>query len=151
MMSMWAKLETEYEFAKDVSEFDTLAEYKEEIKKNLTEKKETEAKKTKEDEAIQKIIDKSKMDLPEAMIETQCETMVEEFAQRIAQSGLTMEQYLQFSGMEADKLKEYMGDAEKESMKKDLAITKAVDLIMDNVKERAKAKKKADAEESTEE
>ena len=135
------------------------------------------------------------MDLPEAMIETQCETMVEEFAQRIAQSGLTMEQYLQFSGMtvdqlkdqvrpeattriqsslvleqiakeenievtdadidaevekmakaygmEADKLKEYMGDAEKESMKKDLAITKAVDLIMDNVKERAKAKKKA--------
>ena len=51
-------------------------------------------------------------------------------------------------GMEADKLKEYMGDAEKESMKKDLAITKAVDLIMDNVKERAKAKKKADAEES---
>lgn len=143
------------------------------------------------------------MDLPEAMIETQCETMVEEFAQRIAQSGLTMEQYLQFSGMtvdqlkdqvrpdattriqsslvleqiakeenievtdadidaevekmakaygmEADKLKEYMGDAEKESMKKDLAITKAVDLIMDNVKERAKAKKKSDAEESTEE
>ena len=191
------------EFASEVSEFDTLAEYKEEIKKNLTEKKETEAKKTKEDEAIQKIIDKSKMDLPEAMIETQCETMVEEFAQRIAQSGLTMEQYLQFSGMtvdqlkdqvrpeattriqsslvleqiakeenievtdadidaevekmakaygmEADKLKEYMGDAEKESMKKDLAITKAVDLIMDNVKERAKAKKKADAEESTEE
>ena len=191
------------EFASEVSEFDTLAEYKEEIKKNLTEKKETEAKKTKEDEAIQKIIDKSKMDLPEAMIETQCETMVEEFAQRIAQSGLTMEQYLQFSGMtvdqlkdqvrpeattriqsslvleqiakeenievtdadidaevekmakaygmEADKLKEYMGDAEKESMKKDIAITKAVDLIMDNVKERAKAKKKADAEESTEE
>ena len=191
------------EFAQDAAGVDTLAEYKEEIKKNLTEKKETEAKKTKEDEAIQKIIDKSKMDLPEAMIETQCETMVEEFAQRIAQSGLTMEQYLQFSGMtvdqlkdqvrpeattriqsslvleqiakeenievtdadidaevekmakaygmEADKLKEYMGDAEKESMKKDIAITKAVDLIMDNVKERAKAKKKADAEESTEE
>ena len=186
--------ELDDEFAQDAAGVDTLAEYKEEIKKNLTEKKETEAKKTK---------DKSKMDLPEAMIETQCETMVEEFAQRIAQSGLTMEQYLQFSGMtvdqlkdqvrpeattriqsslvleqiakeenievtdadidaevekmakaygmEADKLKEYMGDAEKESMKKDLAITKAVDLIMDNVKERAKAKKKADAEESTEE
>ena len=195
--------ELDDEFAQDAACVDTLAEYKEEIKKNLTEKKETEAKKTKEDEAIQKIIDKSKMDLPEAMIETQCETMVEEFAQRIAQSGLTMEQYLQFSGMtvdqlkdqvrpeattriqsslvleqiakeenievtdgdidaevekmakaygmEADKLKEYMGDAEKESMKKDIAITKAVDLIMDNVKERAKAKKKADAEESTEE
>ena len=195
--------ELDDEFAQDVSEFDTLAEYKESLKKNLEEKKENEAKRTKEDEAVQKIIDKSKMDLPEAMIDTQCETMVEEFAQRIAQSGLTMEQYLQFSGMtvdqlkeqvrpeattriqsslvleqiakeenievtdadidaevekmakaygmEADKLKEYMGDAEKESMKKDLAITKAVDLVMDNVKERAKAKKKADAEESTEE
>ncbi len=197
--------ELDDEFAQDVAGVDTLAEYKEEIKKNLTEKKENEAKKTKEDEAIQKIIDKSKMDIPEAMIETQCETMIDEFAQRIAQSGLSMEQYLQFSGMtveqlkeqvkpeatsriqsslvleqiakdenievsdadvdaeiekmasaygmEADKLKEYMGDAQKESMKKDIAITKAVELIMDNVKERAKAKKKADAtkKESTEE
>ena len=197
--------ELDDEFAQDVSEFDTLAEYKEDLKKQLVEKKEVEAKKTKEDEAIQKIIDKSKMDIPEAMIETQCESMVEEFAQRIAQSGLSMEQYLQFSGMtvdqlkeqvrpeattriqsslvleqiakeenieisdeevdeevekmaaaygmEADKLKEYMGEAEKKSMKSDLAITKAVELIMENVKERAKAKskKEKDAEASTEE
>ncbi len=197
--------ELDDEFAQDVSEFDTLAEYKEDLKKKLVEKKEVEAKKTKEDEAIQKIIDKSKMDIPEAMIETQCESMVEEFAQRIAQSGLSMEQYLQFSGMtvdqlkeqvrpeattriqsslvleqiakeenieisdeevdaevekmaaaygmEADKLKEYMGEAEKKSMKSDLAITKAVELIMENVKERAKAKskKEKDAEASTEE
>ena len=190
--------ELDDEFAQDAAGVDTLAEYKEEIKKNLTEKKETEAKKTKEDEAIQKIIDKSKMDLPEAMIETQCETMVEEFAQRIAQSGLSMDQYLQFSGltvdglkeqvrpealtriqsslvleqiakeenievsdadvdaeiekmaknygMEADKLKEYMGEGEKESMKRELAITKAVELIMDNIKERAKAKTKKEKE-----
>ena len=181
------------DFASDKGH-DTLAEYKEEVKKNLVEKKEEEAKRTKEDEAIQKIIDKSKMDIPEAMIKTQCETMVEEFAQRIAQSGLTMEQYLQFSGitvdqlmeqvkpeattriqsslvleaivkaenievsdeemdaeiekmaknygMEADKLKEYMGDAQKDSMKREMSITKAVELIMDNVKERAKAKSK---------
>ena len=58
-------------------------------------------------------------------------------------------------GMEADKLKEYLGDAEKESIKRDLAVTKAVDLIMENVKERAKAKtkkeKEAEAEEGTEE
>lgn len=188
------------DFASDKGH-DTLAEYKEEVKKNLVEKKEEEAKRTKEDEAIQKIIDKSKMDIPEAMIKTQCETMVEEFAQRIAQSGLTMEQYMQFSGitvdqlmeqvkpeamtriqstlvleaivkeenieisdeeldteiekmaqgygMEVDKLKEYMGDAQKESMKREMAITKAVELIMANIKERAKAKKKtetADAE-----
>lgn len=191
------------EFAQDVSEFDTLAEYKEDVKKRLTEQKENEAKRTKEDEAIQKIIDKSEMELPEAMIETQCENMVNEFAQRIAQSGLSMEQYMQFSGltieklkeqvrpeaetriksslvleqiakeenievteedidaevtkmaaaygMEADKLKEYMGDAEKESMKRDISVTKAVALIMDNVKERAKAKskKEKEAEEKT--
>ena len=81
--------ELDDEFAQDVSEFDTLAEYKESLKKNLEEKKENEAKRTKEDEAVQKIIDKSKMDIPEAMIDTQCETMIEEFAQRIAQSGLS--------------------------------------------------------------
>lgn len=190
------------EFASEVSEKETLAEFKEEIKERLAQAKEAEAKAQKEEEAIQKIIEKSKMDIPEAMIETQCETMLDEFAQRITQSGLSFEQYLQFSGtdvnglkeqvrpeavkriqsslvleqiakeenievsdadidaeiekmavaygMEADKLKEYMGEAEKKSMKSDLAITKAVELIMDNVKERAKAKKK-DAEEATEE
>lgn len=190
--------ELDDEFAQDVSEFDTLAEYKEDVRKRLTEQKENEAKRTKEDEAIQKIIDKSEMELPEAMIETQCENMVNDFAQRIAQSGLSMEQYMQFSGltieklkeqvrpeavtriksslvleqiakeenievtdadidaevekmaasygMEADKLKEYMGDAEKESMKRDISVTKAVDLIMENVKERAKAKSKKEKE-----
>lgn len=190
--------ELDDEFAQDVSEFDTLAEYKEEVKNRLTTQKENEAKRTKEDEAIQKIIDKTEIDIPEAMLETQCENMLNEFAQRIQQSGLSMEQYMQFSGltveklkeqvrpeaetrirsslileqiakdekievtdeeldaevekmaaqygMEADKLKEYMGDAEKESMKRDLAVTKAVDLIMENVKERAKAKTKKDKE-----
>ena len=184
------------EFASEVSEKETLAEFKEEIKERLAQAKEAEAKAQKEEEAIQKIIEKSKMDIPEAMIETQCETMLDEFAQRITQSGLSFEQYLQFSGtdvnglkeqvrpeavkriqsslvleqiakeenievsdadidaeiekmaaaygMEADKLKEYMGEAEKESMKKDLAITKAVDLVMENAKERAKAKSKKD-------
>lgn len=195
------------EFAQDVSEFNTLEEYKEDLKKHLEVQKEDEAKRTKEDEAIQKIIDKSTMEIPEAMIKTQCENMVNEFAQRLAQSGLSMEQYMQFSGltldkleeqvrpeaetriksslvleqiakdenievseeeidaeiekmakaygMEADKLKEYMGDAEKESMKRDISVTKAVDLVMENVKERAKAKtkkeKEAEAEENAEE
>ena len=193
------------EFAQDASEFDTLEEYKADLKKHLEEQKENDAKRTKEDEAIQKIIDKSSMDIPEAMLDTQCENMINEFAQRIAQSGLSMEQYMQFSGltldklkeqvrpeaetriksslvleqiakdenievsedeinaeiekmaaqygMEADKLKEYLGEDEKESIKRDLSVTKAVDLIMENVKERAKAKtkKEKEAEEATEE
>lgn len=192
--------ELDDEFAQDVSEFDTLAEYREDLKKTLTETKETEAKRTKEDEAIKKIVDKSSMEIPDAMIDTQVESMIDEFAQRIAQQGISFEQYMQFSGatmdklkdqvrpdaisriqsslvleqiakeenievtdadvdaeiekmaaaygMEADKLKEYMGDAEKESMKMDIAIQKAVDLIMENVKERAKAKKKEEAAEA---
>ena len=94
------------EFASEVSEFDTLAEYKEDLRKHLEVEKENEAKRTKEDEAIKKIIDKSTMEIPEAMIDTQCENMVNEFAQRIAQSGLSMEQYMQFSGMTIDGLKE---------------------------------------------
>ena len=96
--------ELDDEFAQDVSEFDTLAEYRESVKKRLEEQKQEEARRTKEDEAIQKIIARSKMDIPDAMIETQCETMLDEFAQRIAQSGLSMEQYLQFSGLTVDAL-----------------------------------------------
>ena len=94
------------EFAQDVSEFDTLDAYKEDLKKHLEVEKENDAKRTKEDEAIKKIIEKSSMDIPEAMIETQCENMINEFAQRIQQSGLSMDQYMQFSGMTLDKLKE---------------------------------------------
>ena len=191
------------EFASDVSEFETLAEYKEDLKKQLEEKKAEEAKREQEDEAIAAIVEASEMEIPEAMIQTQCEDMVNEFAQRLAQSGLTMEQYMQFSGqtvdklmeqvrpeaetriktslvleeivkaekievsdedvnaeiekmasmygMEADKLKEYMGENEKNSMKRDLGITKAVEFIMANVKEKAKAKaKKEDAAEVAE-
>ena len=189
------------EFVQDVSEFDTMAEYREDVKKKLVERKENAAKGTKEDEAIQKIIDKSKMEIPEAMIDMQAENMIEEFAQRIASQGMSFEQYLQFSGMTIDKLKEqvrpeavqriqsslvleqiakeenivatdedvdaevekmasmygmkaedlknYMGDSEKESMKRDIAVKKAVEFVMANVKERAKAKSKtaeADAE-----
>ena len=184
------------EFASDVSEFETLDEYKEDIKKQLEAKKAEEGKRAQEDEAIAAIVEKSTMDIPEAMIQTQCEDMVNEFAQRLAQSGLTMEQYMQFSGQTVDKLmeqvrpeaetrirtslvleaivkaegieateedvnaeiekmaamygmpveqvKEYVGA--DEGLKRQICITKAVDYIMANVKEKAKAKPKKDAE-----
>jgi len=186
------------EFVQDVSEFDTMAEYREDVKKKLQERKENAAKGTKEDEAIQKIIDKSKMEIPEAMIDMQAQGMIDEFAQRIAAQGMSFDQYLQFSGMTVDKLKEqvrpealqriqsslvleqiakeenieasdedvdaeiekmasmygmkaddlksYMGDSEKESMKRDIAVKKAVEFVMANVKERAKAKPKTTTE-----
>lgn len=190
--------ELDDEFAQDVSEFDTLAEYREDVRKQLAEAKEAEAKNTKTDEAIQKIVDKSSMEIPDAMLETQIDVMIDEFAQRIASQGLSFEQYMQFSGvtmdkmreqvkpeavsriqgslvleeiarvediqvseedlkaeiekmakaygMEAEKVSEFLSDTQKESMKKDISVQKAIDLIMDNVKERAKAKSKKEKE-----
>lgn len=179
--------ELDDEFAQDVSEYETLSEYKDSVKKGLQEQKENEAKRAKEDEALRSIIEASEMDIPDVMIETQCDAMMDEFVQRISWSGLTLEQYLQFSGatvdglreqmrpealsriqsslvleqiakeekieaseeemdaeikkmaerygMEADKLKENMGEAEKDSVKRDLKITKAIDLVMEHAVE----------------
>ena len=87
------------EFASEVSEFDTLAEYKEDIKKNLVAKKEEATKREKEDAVIEAIIADAKMDIPEAMIQTQQRQIVEDFAQRLQMQGLSIEQYFQFTGL----------------------------------------------------
>ena len=94
------------EFASEVSEFDTLDEYKADVRKNLEEKKASDAKNAKEDAVIKAIIEDSKMDIPEAMKETQKRQMIEEFAQRIQSQGLNFSQYMQFTGMTAEKLME---------------------------------------------
>ena len=90
--------ELDDEFASEVSEFDTLAEYKADVKKNLEERKAKDAKDAKEEAVIEAIIEASEMDIPEAMIETQQRQMIDEFAQRITMQGLSMEQYMQFTG-----------------------------------------------------
>ena len=179
--------ELDDDFAQDVSDFDTLAEYKEDLKKTISVRKENEAKAKKEDEAIAKIVETSKMDIPEAMINTQVNRMVEDFAQRLQQQGLTMDQYFQFTGMtaekmteelkpqalkriqtrlvleaivkaenieisdekideeiqkmaesykmEAEKLKEFMGENEKKQMKLDMAVQEAVTFLVENAVE----------------
>lgn len=96
--------ELDDEFAGEVSEFDTLAEYKEDIRKKLTEKKETEAKNKKEDAVIEAIIEDSDMEIPEAMIETQQRQTVDDYAQRLQMQGLSIEQYFQFTGLDYDKM-----------------------------------------------
>jgi trigger factor len=175
--------EADDDFAKDVSEFDTIAEYKADLQAKLEEKKENEAKAAKEDAIIEQIIEKATMDIPEAMIKTQVRRMVDDFAQRISSQGLSLEQYFQFTGldydklmeqmkpqalkriqsrlvleavaaaekieiadaemekeiadmasaykMEVDKLKELIGENEKEQMKSDLAVQAAVKLVVD--------------------
>ena len=94
------------EFAGEVSEFDTLEEYKADIKKKLEDKKAADAKAAKEDAVIDAIIEDAAMDIPEAMLATQQRQMVEDFAQRIQQQGLSIDQYFQFTGLTPDKFME---------------------------------------------
>ena len=100
--------ELDDEFAQDVSEFDTLAEYKEDIKKTLTEKKEADAKTAKENAVVDKVIENAEMDIPKAMIDAQVDQMVNDFAQRIQAQGLSLEQYLEYTGGTVDALNEQM-------------------------------------------
>ncbi|MBR6281158.1 MAG: trigger factor, partial [Lachnospiraceae bacterium] len=88
--------ELDDEYVQDISEFDTVDAYKEDVKKNIADRKEAQARRTKEEEAIAKIVDKSKMDIPDAMIDTQVNSMINEYANNMRQSGLSFEQYLQF-------------------------------------------------------
>ena len=90
--------ELDDDFAQDVSDFDTLEEYKADVRKKVEEKKAAEAKAKKEDAVIEKIIEGATMEVPDAMVETQAERMVDEFAQRLQMQGLSMDQYLQFTG-----------------------------------------------------
>ena len=93
--------EADDEFAQEISEFDTLAEFKEDIKKKLLESKEKELKQAKEDEVLAKVIETSEMDIPDAMVENEARQMVEDFAQRLQYQGMPFEQYLKYSGMTA--------------------------------------------------
>lgn len=180
--------ELDDEFASEVSEFDTLEELKADIKTKIKEQKNAEGKSAQQDQALDTIIAATEMDIPDAMVETEARQMVDSFGQRIQQQGLTMQQYMQFTGMdnekmleemrpqalkriqtrlvleaivaaenmvtsderldeeiakmaemysmEADQLKSYMGDAEKEQMKKDIAVEDAVQFILDNAVEK---------------
>lgn len=110
------------EFASEVSEFDTLAEYKEDVKKNLVEKKEEEAKNIKEEKVIEAIIADAQMDIPEAMIETQQRQMAEDFAQRIRMQGITIDQYFQFTGLTREALLEQMKPQAEQRIKSRLVL-----------------------------
>lgn len=173
--------ELDDDFAADVSEFDTLDEYKADIKATLQAKKEKAAKNEKEGKVIDKIIENASMEIPGPMIETQKEQMMNEFAQQISYQGLSIEQYFQFTGMTKEKfletatpeaerriksrlvleaiakaenievsedelndelkkmadmyqmdieqLTDLVGDAEKDAIKQDIAVQKAVDVV----------------------
>lgn len=102
------------EFASDVSEFETLKEYKASIKKNLTERRKEEAKREKENKVIEQVVENITVEIPEPMIDEQVRQMIQEFASRIQQQGIGIDQYMQMTGMTADALMAQMRpDAEK--------------------------------------
>ena len=175
--------ELDDDFAQDVSECDTLDAYKEEVKSKLVKTKEDDIKREKEDAVIEKIIENATMEIPEQMVDAQTRQMTQEFAQRLQSQGLSLEQYMLFTGltpqkmqeelkpqalkriqsrlvleavveaekieatqediekeienmakmyqMEADKLKELVGEEEKKQIALDMAVQKAVEFVVD--------------------
>ncbi len=106
--------EADDEFAQDVSEFDTIDEYKADVKKKLTESKEKSAKAAKEDAAIDKIVENTTFDIPGVMIDTQAEQMYDSFANRLQSQGLSMDMYLKYTGLDEEKMmKDIRPQAEK--------------------------------------
>ena len=123
--------EIDDEFASEVSEFETLEEYKKEVADKLKERKEADAKRAKEDEAVQKAVENASMEIPEAMIKTQASNMVNEFAQRMQMQGLTMDQYMQYTGTTRDQMEKQMEEQAKKRIEVRLtleAVVKAEDI-----------------------
>ncbi len=110
------------EFASDVSEFDTLAQYREDVKKNLQEQKEKDARRAREEAAVKAAVEASEMEIPEAMLETQQKQMVDEFAQRITMQGISMEQYLQITGSSYQQLVEQVKPQAEERVRSRLVL-----------------------------
>ena len=179
--------ELDDEFAQDVSEFETLDEYKKSIMDKLTERKQRSAKAAQENEAVDKVIAASEMDIPEAMIDSQVTSMYQDYARQLQSQGIPIDTYLQYMGtteekvksdmrpqalkqiqtrlvleevakaeslepndlrleeeidkiakqyqMETEKLKQSIGDFEREQMKKDIAVQEAITLILHIAKE----------------
>ena len=114
------------EFASEVSEFDTLEEYKADVKAKLTEEKVKEAKDAKEAAVIEAIVNDSEMEIPEAMLATQQRQMVDEFAQRIQMQGLSLDQYFQFTGSTYDKMIEQVKPQAEKRIKSRLVLEEIV-------------------------
>ena len=100
--------ELDDDFAAEVSEFETMAEYREDVKKKIAERKATEAKEKKEDAVIEAVIADSKMEIPDPMVDTQVRQMANDYAQRLSQQGLSLDQYFMFTGLTMDTFLEQM-------------------------------------------
>jgi len=114
--------ELDDEFAKDVSEFDTLEDYKKDLNKKIKERKENSAKAEKEQEALDKFVEKVEVNIPEPMIDEEVEKMVEEMSANLQYQGMSMDIYLQYMGMTLDQYKAQMRDSAARRIKLDLGL-----------------------------
>lgn len=140
--------ELDDEFASEVSECETMDAYRAEVKKNIKERKERTGKEKKENQAVDQAIENAQMDIPEAMIEFQVRQMADDFARRIQQQGLTVEQYFQFTGMTAEKMMEEMRPQAEKSIKTRLvleAIVKAENIEVSDERVEEELTKMAEA------
>ena len=140
--------ELDDEFASEVSECETMDAYRAEVKKNIKERKERTGKEKKENQAVDQAIENAQMDIPEAMIEFQVRQMADDFARRIQQQGLTVEQYFQFTGMTAEKMLEEMRPQAEKSIKTRLvleAIVKAENIEVSDERVEEELTKMAEA------
>lgn len=140
--------ELDDEFASEVSECETMDAYRAEVKKNIKERKERTGKEKKENQAVDQAIENAQMDIPEAMIEFQVRQMADDFARRIQQQGLTVEQYFQFTGMTAEKMMEKMRPQAEKSIKTRLvleAIVKAENIEVSDERVEEELTKMAEA------
>lgn len=145
--------ELDDDFACDVSEFDTLAEYREDVKKTLIREKEGEAKAEKEEKVIEAIIAEAQMDIPEAMLATQQRSMADDFAQRIQMQGISIDQYFQFTGLTKAALLEQLKPQAEQRIKTRLvleAVAKAENIEVSEEEYTAEIKKMAEAYQMTE-
>ncbi|MDO4976179.1 MAG: trigger factor [Eubacteriales bacterium] len=110
------------DFAQDHTEFDSLEEYKADIREKLTAGKEENAKRNMEEAAIEQVIENATVDIPEAMVEGEVDQMVEEFKQRVAYQGLSFEQYLQFTGSDINAFRDSMKEQAEKRVKVSLVL-----------------------------
>lgn len=116
------------EFASEVSDFDTLDEYKADIRKKLQEKKEQDAKVENENNVIEKVVENAQMELPQPMVDTQAREMVENYARRLQSQGLNINDYMKYTGMTPEKLMEQMRPEAEKRIKIRLVLEKVVEV-----------------------
>lgn len=116
------------DFAQDVSDYNTMAEYRESVKKELEEKKEKEARTAKENVVVDKVIENAQMDIPEAMVKAQVRQMMDNFSRNLQAQGITMEQYAQFTGIAVDRMQEEMEPNALKSIQTRLVLEKIAEI-----------------------